>query len=357
VSRIALPINIDRWKNPIASLLREIAIHNVDHQFYSFSSPQSDEDRVLSEKFWRRPNITRAAIADFLTKSFEVVHHASPTNRNLTAAFLARFRSLSRCVHVFTANLEPLPGYACYGQYVCSIKTADVVVAVSHAVAAGVKTKFSRKVDAVIPNGVDLEFFCQSKAERIPPELFACDRPFVLYVGMLEQRKRPDIFFNIARRVPEIDFVVIGGYYTQAEGNYFLKMAEDLSNVKYLGVQSRARLRDFMASASALIFPSEVEGLALSALEGAGIGLPVLAQPRTSMPEIVSDGVTGWLLDGNRVDDWVEKVREICSWPEETRLAFANGGRAFVASRYSWDLVGRQYGELYRNLTSRSTHA
>ncbi|NNM29128.1 MAG: hypothetical protein HKO57_06375, partial [Akkermansiaceae bacterium] len=47
--KILLPISLDRWRSPIASLLREVAQRCTEHEFYSFSSPGTDEDREKAE--------------------------------------------------------------------------------------------------------------------------------------------------------------------------------------------------------------------------------------------------------------------------------------------------------------------
>lgn len=90
-----------------------------------------------------------------------------------------------------------------------------------------------------------------------------------------------------------------------------------------------------MCYASALVFPSELEGLALTVNEAMACGLPVLAQPRSSLPEQVQDGVTGWLLP-------VDAGEEMTAWAERLEAIFAldtpPNGRSSRSGRERWPL-------------------
>jgi alpha-maltose-1-phosphate synthase len=82
-------------------------------------------------------------------------------------------------------------------------------------------------------------------------------------------------------------------------------------------------------------------------LEASAMGLPILAQPKSSMPEAVIEDVTGWMFSEDNLAIWAEKVQEVQNWTDTQRNSFAEKARAFVTEHYSWDLVAKQYGELY----------
>ncbi|NJN86709.1 MAG: glycosyltransferase family 4 protein [Leptolyngbyaceae cyanobacterium SL_7_1] len=349
--RVLYPINLDRWKFPIATCLRELTVRNPQIDFYSFSSPTSDEDRQLGEHLWSRSHIHKISTIDLLKQSFDIIHHASATPRNLTAATLARTRSLGKCVHIFTAPIQPHTTDDFYKQYVESVRRADVVAAVSHAVANDIHAQLDRKVDAVIPNGVDLQFFSTEAAEPLDCEALGIRQPYVLFVGVLTPRKRPDVFMQVASLMPTIDFVMAGGFYTAEEEAQFTKAAQEHANLKLLGAQSRTRVRSLMAKATALVFPSELEGLPLTVLEALAMGLPVLAQPKSSLPEAVVEDVTGWLLPVDRPQLWADKLNEILQWSDSQRHDFAQQARGFVTKHYSWDTIAQQYADLYQQVS------
>ncbi len=342
---VVYPVHLDRWTSPVATLLREIARNAGDGSFFSFSSPLTAEDAEMSTRLWGG-RISRIGARDLLLRRFDVVHHASSTWRNLTATWMCRARGRSRTRHVFTANVEPYPEDANLRQYDLSVRSAHVVVAVSSAVARALERRHSRTPDAVIPNGVDLDFFDRARANATSAAEAGIRSPFVLFVGVLERRKRPDLVLDLASDLPDIQFVLVGA----ARGPFaphVLTRASSLPNVRWVGARSRAEVRDLMSAASALVFPSEVEGLPLTVVEAAAMGLPVLAQPRSSLPEVVVPGRTGWLVPGEDVQEWRRLVEMLCGWGPEAKSMFAETSRATVAGQYSWRSVARRYVRVY----------
>lgn len=347
MTHVLYPIHIDHWTDPIATLLREIALHNPELTFFSFSQPRTEEDRVAGRVFWEKPHIHRATTLNLLQRRFDIVHHASATEKNLGAALLCRVRNPGRCIHLFTANSPPDRQSTYYLHYRLSVRLAHQVIAVSQAVADAVQEHFGRKADGIIPNGANLSFFASEAAQSLNGDLAGIQQPYVLFVGVIRQSKRPDIFIQLAALLPQITFVMVGGAFQHQERDHFLHMAGRCPNIIYLGPQPRAKVRDLMANALALIFPSEREGLPLTVVEAAAMGLPVLAQPKSALPEVVHAGLTGWLLPIDQLDAWVQKIQEIASWSAVERHTFAGHARAFVAERYAWDVIARQYQMLY----------
>lgn len=345
--RVLLPITLDRWRQSVATGLRETCLRVPDISFYSFSHPLFEEDRILGETLWARPNMHLVNPFTVFLRPFDIVHHASSTNRNMTLAVLARVRALGCCRHLFTASIQPFRQDAWYRHYGLCVRLAHKVTAVSRTVADSVKKEFGRSVDEVILNGVDLNFFSPEAAAPVAFDRFQIRKPFVIFAGCLEPRKRPDVFVKLSELLPDLDFVMLGGCSDTEEGRSYLSLIEQRPNVKYLGLQPRSVLRDLYANALALIFPSEIEGLALAVLEAQAMGLPVIAQPKTSMSEIVFDGTTGWLLPVRELDVWANKIRELLAWSESERKAYAVRSREATARRHSWDLIAQQYREIY----------
>ena len=83
------------------------------------------------------------------------------------------------------------------------------------------------------------------------------------------------------------------------------------------------------------------EPFGLSVVEAMACGTPVIACNRGSMPELIEDGVTGFLVDS--VDDAVDAVARI---DEIDRAAC----RAAVAARFTVEHMADRYLSLYRSL-------
>lgn len=83
---------------------------------------------------------------------------------------------------------------------------------------------------------------------------------------------------------------------------YFADQVEphlDDDRVVYLGSVGPERRAEVLGSAHALLHPIDfAEPFGLSVVEALACGTPVIAYPRGSMPELIDDGATGFLVDG-----------------------------------------------------------
>ena len=86
------------------------------------------------------------------------------------------------------------------------------------------------------------------------------------------------------------------------------KRAEGLANLLFVGQMDRYKLRSFLAGARGFVFPSEIEGLPLAVVEALMVGIPVLAQPKTCMPEMITDGENGYLFP-DKPNSWHDANR------------------------------------------------
>ena len=130
----------------------------------------------------------------------------------------------------------------------------------------------------------------------------------------------------------------------QDEG-YFAREVEpgiDGDRVRYVGpVGGEARTRALGGAAALLHLINFAEPFGLSVVEAMACGTPVIATRRGSMPELIVDGVTGFLVDSVE-----EAVAAVARLPQIDRAAC----RAHVAARFSVERMADRYQELYRSL-------
>jgi glycosyltransferase involved in cell wall biosynthesis len=150
--------------------------------------------------------------------------------------------------------------------------------------------------------------------------------------------------------MPEVQFVMAGGMSSGDFAKSVVSEAQDLRNVSYLGQSTREEIRWLFQHATAMIFPSRLEGLPLAVIEALGMGLPVLACPESSLPELISPGVNGSLTPVEDVAAW-KKVMELwLSLTSERRGDLRKCLRTDAIAKYSWNAVAQAYGQLYRSL-------
>ena len=124
-------------------------------------------------------------------------------------------------------------------------------------------------------------------------------------------------------------------------------MVESHSNVEFIGEISESEKAEFLGGAAALLFPVDwPEPFGLVTIEAMACGTPVIAFRRGSVPEIVTDGVSGFIVD--TVEEAVATVRRAVTLDRaEIRVEFE---RSFTAER-----MAHGYLKIYQDLAAART--
>jgi len=152
----------------------------------------------------------------------------------------------------------------------------------------------------VLPMGLDETLFPTSKPPS-PAERAAArrelgldpDRPLVLFVGDLTPEKGvPELVAALAtlpERGLDIQAALLG------DGPLLAALPESPRRIVPGRVPQRA-LRGWYRAADLLVLPSHAEGSPVTVMEARACGLPVVASRVGGIPDLVDDGVTGWLV-------------------------------------------------------------
>ena len=113
------------------------------------------------------------------------------------------------------------------------------------------------------------------------------------------------------------------------------------SNVEVLPFQGFEALSRELEAAHLALMPSHSESFGLSIAEAQAAGLPVVAYRCGSVPEIVDDGVSGWLAPFREVDGLRQSLAAAMADPQ---AAFQAGlaGRKRIADRFSWAMTAER---------------
>ena len=152
-------------------------------------------------------------------------------------------------------------------------------------------------------------------------------------VPAIEIAKRAGMKLRIAAKIGDAD----RAYFEQ-------HVAPLLSDplVEFVGEIGEAGKQELLGGARGLLFPIDwPEPFGMVMIEALACGTPVIAFPRGSVPEIVEQGVTGFLCD-----DVEEGARAVARLPELSREAC----RAAFERRFHADRMARDYVEVYRRL-------
>ncbi len=177
----------------------------------------------------------------------------------------------------------------------------------------------------------------------------ADDEMIVLSMGVFQERKAQLAlvlaFATVASRFPRARLVLVGEHPTA----YAASVREA---VQRLGVEDRVDLVPIQPDtypwytvADILVNASDVESLPRSILEAKAFGLPTLATDVFGLPEIISDGVNGWLCRAHSGNALVTGLYRALSTPPEVLEAMRKNCRAEAPG---FDSVG--YAEAYHRL-------
>ncbi len=170
------------------------------------------------------------------------------------------------------------------------------------------------------------------------------DAPILLYVGRLSAEKQIEQIRPVLEGIPGARLALVGdGPHRAALEKYF----ED-SPVHFVGYQTGAKLACAFASADAFVFPSRTETLGLVLLEAMAAGCPVVAARSGGIPDIVTDGVNGYLFDPLDPQGAVAATQRLLASPADRELLRENARRE--AERWGWGAATAQLVDYYRGI-------
>lgn len=171
-------------------------------------------------------------------------------------------------------------------------------------------------------------------------------KEYFVFIGRVSPEKRLDRAIEIARRcnVP----LYIGAKVDRADEPYFYTAIRPLLQdplVRFVGEVGEAEKRELLENARALLFPIDwPEPFGLVMIEAFSCGTPVIAYPHGAVPEIIEDGVNGFIV--NNQEEAMHAAQRIASINRKCcRETFE---RRFTAKH-----MAANYLSVYQRLLSR----
>ena len=255
-------------------------------------------------------------------------------------------RMLRNPLHLFTAARDAVRYRGRFHRVIVNLTRAEQ--AALHRTYPHVRAR-----TVVIGNGVDVDRFCRPSAEERARGREAQGLPDdaldVLFIGHEYDRKGLPLVLEAVTDLPGVHVSVVGGT---------PDMLDDLrARVRRLGLEGRVHLAGqvddplpWLHAADVLALPSAYEANALVVLEALACGLPVVATRVGYAPEVIDDGVHGFLVD-RTTEDVRRGLDAVARWTPAERAARSTDART-RAEAHDWDKVAAQYVELARSLST-----
>jgi len=155
-----------------------------------------------------------------------------------------------------------------------------------------------------------------------------------------------EIFARVRRALPAVLALVGGGP----------DLPRGLARARELGVADDVRavgeqedVRAFLSAADVFLLPSSTESFGLAALEAMACEVPVIASRVGGLPEVIDDGVGGYLHAPDDLDGMAASALDLLTDPQLQR-SVGLAGRQVVLRRYCSERIVPKYEAFYEEV-------
>jgi alpha-1,3-mannosyltransferase len=198
----------------------------------------------------------------------------------------------------------------------------------------------------VIENGANLESFARLSKKTQPGLVVGVSR-------LAENKQIPKVLQALASikdRYPHLRLEWVGADFSGLCASLERRVRELglWGRVRFHGAVSREQLHSLLARAHVFVSASSYEGFGLSTIEAMSSATPVLVTAVGAHPDVVEDGVTGFLMD-QAANGFASHLERVLTMPKEKLEAIGEAARK-TTQRFSWAQVALSYEQLYREV-------
>jgi N-acetyl-alpha-D-glucosaminyl L-malate synthase BshA len=351
----------------------ELAARGHDIHFISYAVPvrmtepserlHFHEVEMLNYPLFNHPPYTLALASQMVNvavnESLDLlhVHYAIPHS---VSAYLARaMRHPHRLPFVTTLHGTDITLVGVDRSYLpitrFSIEQSDAVTAISEYLRATTQREFGvQRPIEVIPNFVNCDVFQPGVDRRRREEFAPKGEPILVHLSNFRPVKRiPDvveIFAAVRAEVPA-KLLMIGDGPERTIGEWMVREKGLTEDVLFLGKQNQ--VQEFLNCADVLLLPSEIESFGLAALEAMACGVPAVCSEVGGLPEVIRNGVEGFLVPGHDTKAMAARALEIVTDPHR-REQMGIAARQRASTTFCSQKIIPLYEALYKRVLASS---
>lgn len=196
----------------------------------------------------------------------------------------------------------------------------------------------------IVYNGIDTQFWIpQDKQKARQERRLPADAPIFLFAGRLGADKGMHLLWNIWKRIPGAPHLVIAGLVPSS-------IPTELRDVVHtFADQTYEQMRSLYAAADATVVPSQyLDPFPTVCIESQACGRPVLATSMGGAPEAIANGETGWVLNPQDEQAWIDQI-SWCAAHRDELEHMQQAGRKRAEERYSRERHINELLKLYKN--------
>jgi glycosyltransferase involved in cell wall biosynthesis len=171
------------------------------------------------------------------------------------------------------------------------------------------------------------------------------------YSGRLAPVKGVEYFvqamFTVKQTVKNAKFAIVGDGEERERLTALVKKLGLENDVVFLGY--RTDVQNVMSQLDVIVLPSLTEGLPLTPIEAFSVGKPVVATAVDGTPEVVQDGVNGYLISTKNVDELATKLTCLLQ-DERLRSQFGESAKRRYEEEFSFEIYAKRITEYYQSV-------
>lgn len=216
-----------------------------------------------------------------------------------------------------------------------------------------VSTGAPRDQITVIPLGVDThEFNPTVNGTLFRQKLQFLDKTVILFIGRLTPTKGVQHLLRALSKVhknfPNACLIIRGNGEQKQHLKKLSKKLQIKKSVIFLDAIRRSELPQLYAACDIFVLPSLKEPFGLVLLEAMAIGKPVIGSKVGGIPDIIRNGVSGFLIEAGNVNELTSRLSDLVSDPK-LRAKMGKKGREISLKTFDYRIIAKKTLEIYEH--------